>query len=204
MVPGFLNPRFPDDFFDDQPEWSFRLCAELRDIIQSTLPEARECIKWGGVCYELGGLLCGIGSFKHHIGLNFFRGAELPDPDGVLNSGQGSVLMRGLRLKAGDRIPDEALRGILLCAADLNLSGVKRSVPRVTRPPLVVPEDFAKLLAKSKAAAAWFAKCSPSCQREYVGWIEQAKRPETRQKRMLASIEYLTTGRRVYEKRMDR
>ncbi|MBS1595846.1 MAG: YdeI/OmpD-associated family protein [Bacteroidetes bacterium] len=54
-----------------------------------------------------------------------------------------------------------------------------------------VPKDFAKALKESKLKAA-FDKMSYSHQREYVKWIEEAKKEETRFNRIVKAIEKIT------------
>ncbi len=59
--------------------------------------------------------------------------------------------------------------------------------PRVVE----VPEDFARALAGNEAAKKAFEKMSYSHKREYVEWINEAKKNETRQRRIAKAIEKL-------------
>jgi len=66
------------------------------------------------------------------------------------------------------------------------------TVERDDRPRTVdVPEDLAVALRKAKARAA-FDALSFSHQREHVQWIEEAKRAETRARRVTQTVEGLT------------
>ena len=65
--------------------------------------------------------------------------------------------------------------------------------PRV----LEVPKDLLKELKKDKNAKAFFDKLSYSHQREYVLWINGAKKDETRQRRIVKTIEMLNQGRKA-------
>lgn len=56
------------------------------------------------------------------------------------------------------------------------------------------PADLAVALAKSEAASALWAAMAPSHRKEYVGWIEEAKRAETRARRVEKAIEMMATG----------
>ena len=57
------------------------------------------------------------------------------------------------------------------------------------------PADLAGALRRNpKAKAAW-AAFSPSHRREYVEWITEAKRPETRAKRIAQTLEWLAEGK---------
>lgn len=54
---------------------------------------------------------------------------------------------------------------------------------------VAVPADLRAALAASDGAAAAFAKLSYSHQREYVDWIDEAKRPATRSRRIAGTVQ---------------
>jgi hypothetical protein len=62
--------------------------------------------------------------------------------------------------------------------------------------PLVieVPAELKKAFRNDKEAKAFFEKLSYTHQREYVMWINEAKREETRQNRIAKTIEMLKKG----------
>ena len=60
-----------------------------------------------------------------------------------------------------------------------------------------MPAEFAEVLKKNKKAQETFEKLAPSHQKQYLGWIEVAKRPETRQKRIVESIRLLAEGKKL-------
>lgn len=57
-------------------------------------------------------------------------------------------------------------------------------------------KDLAKLLNKNAAARAFFDTLSFTNKKEYVLWIIESKRPETRADRLAKTIEKLTAGKR--------
>ena len=65
--------------------------------------------------------------------------------------------------------------------------------PRV----VTVPPDFQALLNTNPAANESFKNFSYSKQRDYILWIEDAKREETRQRRMAKAIDLLSKGKRL-------
>jgi len=65
-------------------------------------------------------------------------------------------------------------------------------VNRVVTP----PKDLQKLLAKSAKARATFEALSFTHQKEYVVWIVEAKKPETRAVRVEKTIEKLSEGKK--------
>jgi uncharacterized protein YdeI (YjbR/CyaY-like superfamily) len=81
-------------------------------------------------------------------------------------------------------------------AMALNEGGV--SIPRTPRASVKsvrVPADLSAALRRSAKAKAAFDGLSPSHRREYVEWIVEAKRPETRQRRIATAIEWITEGK---------
>jgi hypothetical protein len=59
-----------------------------------------------------------------------------------------------------------------------------------------VPADLMKELKKDKEAKALFDKLSYTHQKEYVNWVTEAKKEETRQNRIIKTIEMLKRGKR--------
>lgn len=74
----------------------------------------------------------------------------------------------------------------------VNVSLEEDTQPRVVE----VPEDFQHLLDQDEAVKQFFSKLSFTHQREYVEWITEAKKEETRQRRMLKAIEMLKQGKK--------
>lgn len=59
-----------------------------------------------------------------------------------------------------------------------------------------IPADLQKLLKKEKSAAAIFEKLSYTHKKEYVQWINEAKKEETRGRRIEKTIEMLHKNRK--------
>ena len=58
------------------------------------------------------------------------------------------------------------------------------------------PADLAAQLAANPKAGAYFATLAYTHQREFVRWLEGAKRPETRARRLAETVELLGQGRK--------
>ena len=58
-----------------------------------------------------------------------------------------------------------------------------------------VPAELAAALKKNKLAAKVFEGFSPSCKREYVDWVAEAKREETKMKRVAQAVEWMAEGK---------
>ena len=114
----------------------------------------------------------------------------------------GAMGIAGAHYSVADLPPEKAMLGWIRQAAGFMDNGehtspiaarnrvVKAAKPRRSRPP-----GFAAALKKNRKASAVFAAFSPSCKREYVDWIAEAKRDETRQKRIAQAIEWIAEGK---------
>jgi uncharacterized protein YdeI (YjbR/CyaY-like superfamily) len=92
---------------------------------------------------------------------------------------------------------------VLKAAGRLKPSGIDRAPtdrgygprPPRFRMPATVPRDIQAALRKQPAAWRYFKELAPSHRRRYVGWIESAKREETRARRLREAIRLLTAGK---------
>jgi uncharacterized protein YdeI (YjbR/CyaY-like superfamily) len=84
--------------------------------------------------------------------------------------------------------------------ARIDLAGTARKQPSppALRTPrtLATPEDFSVALAANPAAAQFWEGLAPSHRYEYLQWITEAKRDETRSRRIGQALEWLAEGKR--------
>lgn len=174
------------------------ILRELRALVHEACPEARETIKWDHIAFETEhGILCMIGAFKAHCTFGFWhRGmvAVVGKAGGEADSAMGIFG----RITRREDLPNKrAMIGYLRAAVALGASGEPALVrPRTkAKPEATVPADLAAALKKNRAAAATFAGLSPSGRRDYVEWLAEAKREETRAKRLATTLEWLAEGK---------
>jgi uncharacterized protein YdeI (YjbR/CyaY-like superfamily) len=60
-----------------------------------------------------------------------------------------------------------------------------------------MPGEFSGALEKNKRAKDYFANLSATYQKQYIGWVVTAKRPETREKRIQESVRLLEQGKKL-------
>jgi len=132
-------------------------------------------------------------AFKAHAALNFWRGQEIGDG----SPKAGAMGQFGRLTSVEDLPPDTELDALIGEAAALAKTA---PAPRKTKhEPKPAPEmhpDFASALAKADKAKSTFDNFPPSCRREYLEWISEAKRDETRNKRIATAVEWLAEGKR--------
>ena len=61
-----------------------------------------------------------------------------------------------------------------------------------------IPDALRVALDRHPTAAEQFAAMSPSHRREYYEWITEAKREETRERRIATTIEWLSEGKGLH------
>ena len=94
---------------------------------------------------------------------------------------------------------DAVMTKYMKAAVKLNEPGKvakKKKAKKKNVAPPKIPAVLSKALAKKKKAKTFFESLSPSCQREYVEWITEAKREATVEKRLKTTIEWLSEGKK--------
>ncbi len=92
-------------------DWRGKMLARLRKLILEANPDITEEWKWGTAVWSHKGNVVAIGAFKDHVKLNFFKGASLKDPHGLLNAGLEAKASRAIDFHEGDDIKDIRLEG---------------------------------------------------------------------------------------------
>jgi hypothetical protein len=107
-----------------------------------------------------------------------YRGllVRMGGPDHVLG------VLKGIREKIGKEVGDTVS---VVIEPDTKLREIS------------LPEDFVLALKKDEPTRAFFDSLSYTNRKEYVVWIEAAKRPETRQRRLQTAIEMLQQKRKT-------
>jgi hypothetical protein len=144
-------------------------------------------------------MLCSMAAFKKHCSFGFWKG-ELVLGDNAHPS--DNAMGQFGRLESLDDLPSKAiLAGYIRKAMRLNEERVSKprsstsGVKTGRRKPLSVPDDLQSALRRNSAARAAFAKFTPSQQRDYIEWLTEAKRAETRQRRLDTAIEWIAEGK---------
>jgi uncharacterized protein YdeI (YjbR/CyaY-like superfamily) len=141
-------------------------------------------------------VLCSMAAFKAHCAFGFWH-ADMRANVGARAGGDAAMGQFGRITKLADLPKDAALKALIRQAAELNESGVK--LPRAASPkpkaPLEVPADLAAALRANRVAQTNFDAMSPSHRREYIEWLVDAKRDDTRSKRLATAIEWIEEGK---------
>jgi uncharacterized protein YdeI (YjbR/CyaY-like superfamily) len=188
------DPRI-DAYIAKSAEFAQPILKHLRKVVHAGCPNVEETIKWQFPHFDYKGVICGMAAFKQHCAFGFWKAALIFDRD---KAAEKTAMGNFGCLRSVADLPDEKiLISYVKKAAALNEAGISvpgRAKPK-KRPPLKVPDDFSRALKKNARARKTFDNFAPSHRREYVQWITEAKREETRRKRLKTSIGWLAEGK---------
>ncbi|HTV82578.1 MAG TPA: YdeI/OmpD-associated family protein [Acidobacteriaceae bacterium] len=179
------------------------ILEHLRGLMHKGCPEVEESIKWSRPFFEYKGAILGnMSAFREHCSFGFWGqeiGMVVREAGVVRNGAMGSL---GRITGVKDLPADQQMVGWIRQAAGFVDSGQYTSPiaarSRVVKPEkaqVEVPPAFTAALSKNKKAAAAFAAFSPSCRREYVEWIVEAKREKTRAERIAMAVDWIAEGK---------
>jgi len=186
------DPRI-DFYIDRQADFAQPILRHLRETVHAACPECEETLKWSMPSFLYKGkILAGFAAFKAHATFGYWNDSMLSE-----DSKNRSAMGQFGRLASLDDLPDRAtliaLTGQSMALID---SGAKPPRAAAKKAPFTVPQDLRAAIDGTPAAAATWESFPPSCQREYVEWVTEAKRDETRAKRLAQTIEWLAQGKR--------
>jgi len=187
-----------DEYIANADMWEDEL-VQMRKILNST--ELVEEVKWGGPCYTSGGKnVVGMGAFKSYFGLWFFQGALLEDKAKILVNAQAgkTKALRQWRFTSKNQIDTRRIKAYLKEATALAESGKEIKADRSK--PVTIPPELKKALQARKNAKANFENMTKGKQREYADYISDAKREETKSKRLEKIIPMILANQGLNDK----
>lgn len=162
----------------------------IREVIHFACPEVEETIKWSSPAFVYhGSLMAGMAAFKEHCRLILWKADLIKGADGA------TVDAIGKPTKVSELPSKRQLTSYIKQSMQVIDAGITKPRPRATVKDTAVPDYFAAALKKNRKALKNFEALSPSHRREYVEWITEAKREETRNRRIATALEWLTEGK---------
>ena len=202
MATANEDPRV-DAYINKAKPFAQPIMRHLRALVHKGCPNVQETIKWSRPFFEYRGTILGnMSAFKEHCSFGFWGeeiGAILREAGVVQDGGMGSL---GRITTVKDLPSDKELLGFIRTSTGFIDRGehtspiaARHKVVKAPKAAVETPDELSAALKKNKKAATVFAAFSPSCKREYVEWIADAKRQETRDKRIATAIEWIAEGK---------
>lgn len=203
---GKRDKRF-DTYIKESPEFARPILTHIRDVVHNACPNVEEGFKWSHPHFLYHGILCGMASFKEHVGLGFWKASLIMDKDKIGPEGMGQFG----RITSVNQLPSKkVLTGYIKQAMKLNEAGIpagprktalkRAAAKQTTATKLKVPADLAAALEGNRKALDTFDAFSPSARKEYIEWITEAKSEGTRNRRLEQAIEWMAQGKQRHWK----
>ena len=187
------DPRV-DAYIAKSNDFAKPILTRVREMVHAACPDAEEKIKWGMPFFDYKGqMMCGMAAFKAHCSMVFWKASLI---EGVPRNGDTSMGSFG-RLTSVKDLPNKAkFTGYIKAAMKLNDAGVTVKRPKSgPKPEAKVPKELADALRKNRKASEAFRNFPPGHRREYCEWISEAKREETKEKRVKQAVEWIAEGK---------
>ena len=171
------------------------LLRHVRKLVHQGCPEVQETMKWRMPHFEYHGIMLGMAAFKQHCSIGFWKGELILSKRAGSDGGMGHF---GKMTSLKDLPSDKHFIEYVRKAATLNKQGIRKPADlksKSARPELTIPEYFRTALRKNKKAAATFRGFSYTNKKEYLDWLTEAKREETRSQRLQTAIAWLGEGK---------
>jgi uncharacterized protein YdeI (YjbR/CyaY-like superfamily) len=188
-VPG-KDPRI-DAYIAKAAPFAQPILGHLRDLVHATIPGLEETLKWGMPHFvHRGKNLAGMAAFKAHT-------AFIIHGDGR----QGDAMGQYGKIASLADLPPAAELAAKLLAVKARIEEVgtalkPKTAPKVPKAEIPLPDDLATELARFQGARERWDAFAPSHRREYLEWVVEAKRSETRAKRVAQTAEWVADGKK--------
>ena len=185
-----------DAYIAKSADFAKPVLNHLRQVIHTTCPDVEETIKWGFPHFMYKGMLCNMAAFKQHCAFMFWH-RQMRGAFKGIKKGEQAMGQLGRITHVADLPSASELKRQVKAAMELNEKGIKspRTVKSKSAKTLTVPADFAAALGKNKKARSSFDNFTRSRRNEYIDWVTEAKRPETRAKRIATAVRWLAEGK---------
>ena len=191
--------RRVDAYIAKAPPFARPILTHLREVVHETCPDVEETIKWRSPTFMHHGILAGMSAFKEHAIFGFWKGSLVVDDQS--EKGQSAMGQFGRLTKMDDLPSKKVLADLVKKAMKLNESGAKVvREPKHDKKPVTMHKELAAALAKDKKAKLAFEAMSPSHRKEYMEWVGEAKRDETRVARIQKTVAQLKEKKSLHWK----
>jgi hypothetical protein len=121
------DPRV-DDYINSLPDWQQDICRRVRDLVHAADPDVTETIKRTNRPYfTLQGNICALLASRDHVNI-FIYDPIAPDPEGIINQGQGNVTARAIQVREVEIINERALLDLFKAVIANNRAGGWRKI----------------------------------------------------------------------------
>ena len=168
----------------------------LRKTILQSDKRLQEDWKWGPN-FNLDGNICGIWGHKKHINFIFWKGAGMKDKNKLFTDADSPKALRTIKYTHVDQVNPKIVTSYVKEAIELSQSGKTIKPQRV---PIQMPDILVQALEDEQRLKKYFDSLTYSNRKDFAHHIGEAKRAETRQRRLEKVLQLLRDKKGLHDK----
>ena len=200
-MPNDADGRIPavDGYIAKAGEFAQPVLLYLREVMHEGAPGVAEAMKWSMPLFVYKCVILGnMAAFKAHCSFGLW-GPEVVRELRAKGVAEGGAMGSFGKITSVEELPPRRKLVAYVRLATKAIDAGERtkawSRPKVAKADAVVPDALIAALKKNKVAGKKFEAMTPGCKRDYCEWIAQAKREETRAKRVAEAVGKIAEGK---------
>lgn len=186
-----LIPEQINLYIAGQPEWQRRLMVRLRQLIHAVSEDVVESWRAQSPHFELAEQpLLGMSASKTSVSVTFAKGAQFKSSRMPYEAAEDKPA-RTVKFREGAPFNEAAFTALVQRAMALNLKLAKGDADAAKDPAL---SELEHVLRKDPSAWANWDTFKPEHRQEYLEWIADGRKEETRKRRIAQALETIREG----------
>ncbi len=200
---GIFSPIITE-FINNASTFAQPILLYIREQVHKHCPDVTEAIKWGHIIYMYKGKnICSTVCFKNHAAFGFWQHKLMLEQfPWLADKAENTMFAFGKLTSTKDLPTPKVLKQLI--SYTMYIVDNKVVVPKIKNSKnevlIETPLELEVLLKKNKDAHQAFYTFSNSCRKEYIQWILDAKKTETKQKRMEQTVNQCAEGKQMHWK----
>lgn len=188
-----------------QPEWQRKVLVRLRQLIHTTSGNVEETWRAQSPHFDVADQpMLSFSASKTSVCVHFPKGAQFKSTRLPYETCTEDKQPRSVKFREGEPIHEAAFSTLVARAAALNQKAAKATAETHHKDPQAT--ELETVLRKDPTAWANWETFSTACRKEYLEWVGDGRKEETRKRRMAQAFELIREGltREEEERRVNR
>ena len=192
-----MNPLITNYIKDLEQEWQRKVTTDVRQAIHEADPEIEENIKWGAPAFGHNGQVAWLFCATNWVHLSFPQGVLLDSTHGLWDEAEDttSKAKRTIKIRQAQLVPTKVITQLVKQAVANNIAGKKFdfNIPKPGEREFDLPPKYESILKENNQLGDYLNR--PYYQQKgWIGWIEEAVRADTKEKRLKRMLQELQDG----------
>ena len=186
-----LVPEQINLYIAEHPEWQRKVLVRLRQLVHATCDNVQENWRNGVPSFDQDGMaVVSFATSKTSVSLCFPKGDQLKPGKLEFEPASGARCVRVAKFREKDKLPESAVKDLLKKALVCN----SRASDEETKKKIHEPVELEAVLRKDPMAWANWESFSKETRVEYLEWVNDGRKVETRKHRIAKALELIREG----------